>query len=150
MLVNTKSEMWDILFVNDAWSRVTGAPEPYILHPEPFNLDPKPFKEIPLQSCVSCAMLLVNHAPVAASRTGPQKRLCGGVVRWQHVASCLGSACSCPAAGFQREDALGKPVFNLFKIPGTSHVRTPLITLAPHLIVSSCPGNAGTLESPYK
>ena len=25
MLVNTKSAEWDILFVNDAWSRVTGA-----------------------------------------------------------------------------------------------------------------------------
>lgn len=24
MLVNTDSEMWNILFVNDAWSRVTG------------------------------------------------------------------------------------------------------------------------------
>ena len=26
-------------------------------------------------------------------------------------------------AGFQREEALGKPVFQLFEIPGTSHVR---------------------------
>ncbi|KAK9915712.1 hypothetical protein WJX75_003037 [Coccomyxa subellipsoidea] len=46
MLVNTDSEMWNILFVNDAWSRVTG---------------------------------------------------------------------------FSREEALGKPVFRLFEIPGTSH-----------------------------
>ncbi|BDA44406.1 probable mitogen-activated protein kinase kinase kinase 11 at C-terminar half [Coccomyxa sp. Obi] len=46
MLVNTDSEMWNILFVNDAWSRVTG---------------------------------------------------------------------------FSREEALGKPVFGLFEIPGTSH-----------------------------
>jgi hypothetical protein len=27
MLVNTKSAEWDILFVNDAWSRVSGARE---------------------------------------------------------------------------------------------------------------------------
>ena len=26
MLVNTDSENWNILFVNDAWSRVTGEP----------------------------------------------------------------------------------------------------------------------------
>ncbi len=35
MLVNTKSEKWDILFVNDAWSRVTGAPVPYTLNTKP-------------------------------------------------------------------------------------------------------------------
>lgn len=28
----------------------------------------------------------------------------------------------CPCEGYTREDALGKPVFGLFEIPGTSHV----------------------------
>ena len=28
----------------------------------------------------------------------------------------------CACAGYTREDALGKPVFGLFEIPGTSHV----------------------------
>lgn len=28
MLVNTATASWDVLFVNDAWSRITSAPHP--------------------------------------------------------------------------------------------------------------------------
>ena len=31
MLVNTATQSWDVLFVNDAWSRITSAPQPSLL-----------------------------------------------------------------------------------------------------------------------
>ncbi len=51
---------------------------------------------------------------------------------------------SMACAAYTREDALGKPVFGLFEIPGTSHVRAPgtpsalCLLLAAHRIHTAC------------
>ena len=110
MLVNTATQSWDILFVNDAWSRITRAP-----------------RLPPLLPGIPCPQVAAVPQQSRMRRPGLHER-CPAHVLHECVQSCAcHSEClmcerakSCQslrgmcAADITREEALGQPVFTLF------------------------------------
>ena len=109
MLVNTDSENWNVLFVNDAWSRVTGELGSMQILASITHNDVVPGAPGPPSAAytlpLSFDMLMQSHQDRTSNRCLHSPPLT------VHI-----------HAGYTREDALGKPVFGLFEIPGTSQV----------------------------